>query len=122
MFIGGIKMNESLGKYLVDLRKKKLNIYVSRQMAEKLMITPQYMYDIENDNRIPSEKVLQKIERIFELNEEEKEKLYDLAALSYKKNKVPLDIANYIISNEDAKYKIREMMKKDERRNNSGSN
>lgn len=115
-------MNESLGKYLVDLRKKKLNIYVSRQMAEKLMITPQYMYDIENDNRIPSEKVLQKIERIFELNEEEKEKLYDLAALSYKKNKVPLDIANYIISNEDAKYKIREMMKKDERRNNSGSN
>lgn len=78
------------------------------------------MYDIKNDNRIPSEKVLQKIERIFELNEEEK--LYDLGAMSYKKNKVPLDIANYIISNEEAKYKIREMMEKDERRNNSGSN
>ena len=52
-----VRMEESLGKYLVILRKEKLNIEVSRQMAKKLEITPQYMHDIENDNRIPSKKV-----------------------------------------------------------------
>ena len=118
----GGKMAESLGKYIIDLRKKKLNIDVSRQMAEKLGITPQYMHDIENDNRIPSEKVLKKIEEVFSLDEEEKEKIYDMAAAAYKNNKVPMDIANYIINNSEAKSKIRKMMKQEERRNNNGSN
>lgn len=113
-------MAESLGKYLINLRKQKLNIDISRKMAEKLEITPQYMYDIENDNRIPSEKVLKKIEEVFSLDEEEKEKIYDMAAAAYKNNKVPVDIANYIINNSEAKTKIREMMKKEGR--NSGGN
>ena len=109
-------MAEGWGKFLVDLRKKKVNIEVSRQMAEKLNITSQYMHDIENDNRIPSEKILKKIEVVYALNEREKEKLYDMAAAAYKNNKVPLDIANYIISNADVKSKIRAMMKEDKKR------
>lgn len=113
-------MAESLGKYLIRLRKQKLNIDVSRKMAEKLEITPQYMHDIENDNRIPSEKVLKKIEEVLDLNEGEKEKIYDMAASAYKNNKVPVDIANYIINNSEAKIKIREMMKK-EGKNNGGN-
>ena len=104
-------MEESLGKYLVILRKEKLNIEVSRQMAKKLEITPQYMHDIENDNRIPSKRVLNKIEKVFNLNQREKEKLYDLASNSYKEKKVPEDIAAFIIENDDAKIKIRRMMK-----------
>lgn len=117
-------MNKNLGEYIVFLRKERLNINVSRQMAEKLEITPQYMHDIENNNRIPSEKILKKMEKIFELNEGEKEELYDLAANSYKNAKVPVDIANYIIKNENVKSKIRKMMQQDEERgqNNNGSN
>ncbi len=106
-------MAESLGNYLINLRKQKLNINVSRKMAEKLDITPQYMHDIENDNRIPSEKILKKIEQVLSLNEAEREKLYDIAAAAYKDSKVPADIANYIINNAEAKSKIREMMKKE---------
>ncbi len=113
-------MAESLGEYLIYLRKK-MNIEVSRQMAEKLNITPQYMHDIENNNRIPSEKILKKIEKILYLNESDKEKLYDLAAASYKTNKVPADIANYIINSSDAKSKIRKMMKEEGRNNNGGN-
>ena len=106
-------MNESLGDYIIYLRKNKLNIDVSRQMAEKLEITAQYMHDIENDNRVPSEKILKRMEKVFDLNQEEKEKMYDLASISYKEKKVPIDIANYIISNSDVKSKIRKMMKED---------
>ncbi len=106
-------MKESFGSYVVSLRKNKLNIDVSRQMAEKLEITAQYMHDIENDNRVPSEKILKRMEKIFDLNQEEKVKMYDLAAISYKEKKVPIDIANYIIKNSEIKSKIREMMKED---------
>ena len=106
-------MNESLGDFIVFLRKNKLKIDVSRQMAEKLEITAQYMHDIENNNRVPSEKILKRMEKAFNLNQEEKEKMYDLASTSYKEKKVPVDIANYIIGNSEARSKIRKMMKED---------
>lgn len=109
-------MNESLGEYIVFLRKNKLNIDVSRQMAEKLEITAQYMHDIENNNRVPSEKILKRMEKVFNLKQDEKEKMYDLASVSYKEKKVPVDIANYIIENSEIRSKIREMMKEDNRR------
>ena len=106
-------MKENFGDYIVFLRKNKLQIDVSRQMAEKLEITAQYMHDIENNNRVPSEKILKRMENVFNLDKEEKEKMYDLASTAYKEKKVPADIANYIISNSEARSKIRKMMNED---------
>lgn len=103
-------MNNKLGKYIVFLRDSKTNIKSSRQLAIKLEITAQYMHDIESGSRIPSTQILKKIEKIFDLNDEEKYKLYDLASISYKENKVPADIADFIIENDDVKNIIREMM------------
>lgn len=103
-------MNKRFGEYVVFLRKNKLKIESSRQLAKKLNISAQYMCDIENGGRIPSAKLLQEMEMIFELSEEEKTKFYDLASLSYKSEKVPADIAKFIISNTEAKDAIRKMM------------
>lgn len=111
MFIKGDKMKESLGKYIVDLRDKNTDIKTSRIMAQKLNITSQYMYDIEKDNRVPSSKLLKKIEELVVSMPEERNRLYDLASCSYKDKKVPADIAKFIIENDEVKQKIREMMK-----------
>ena len=103
-------MNNKFGNYIVDLRNKKMRDKSSRQVAKLLNITPQYMCDIENGCRIPSAQLLNKIVDIFKLEDEEKNKLYDYAATSYKNNKVPADIANFIINNDEVKNVIRQMM------------
>lgn len=103
-------MNNKLGNYIVNLRNKKMNKISSRQVAKLLDITPQYMCDIENGSRIPSAQLLDKIVKVFKLKDEEKNKLYDYAATSSKNNKVPADIANFIINNDVAKIVIRQMM------------
>ena len=103
-------MNNRFGNYIVDLRNKKMKDMSSRQVAKLLEITPQYMCDIENGSRIPSAQILNKIVDIFKLEEDEKNKLYDYAATSYKNNKVPADIADFIINNDEAKNVIRQMM------------
>lgn len=105
-------MKDKLGNYIIYLRDTKTDIRSSRQLAKKLEITAQYMHDIESGNRIPSSQILNKMEKLFFLNDDEKHKLYDLAASSYKDNKVPADIANFIIENEEVKTIIREMMNK----------
>ncbi len=103
-------MNNKLGNYIADLRNKKLNNISSRKAAKMLDITPQYMCDIENGSRIPSAQLLGKIVEVFKLKNEEGNKLYDYAAASSKNNKVPADIANFIINNDEAKTTIRQMM------------
>lgn len=103
-------MNNRFGNYIVDLRNKKMNNSSSRQIAKLLDITPQYMCDIENGSRVPSAQLLNKIVEVFKLENEEKDKLYDYAATSYKNNKVPADIADFIINNDEAKNVIRQMM------------
>ena len=54
-------MNNKFGNYIVYLRNNKMNDMSSRQVAKLLNITPQYMCDIENGNRIPSRQILNKI-------------------------------------------------------------
>lgn len=103
-------MNNRFGNYIVDLRNKKMNNSSSRQIAKLLDITPQYMCDIENGSRVPSAQLLNKIVEVFKLENEEKDKLYDYAATSYKNNKVPADIADFIINNDEAKNVIRQVM------------
>lgn len=101
-------MNE-LGKNIHEMRKKSEKTIKS--ITEELDISPQYLNDIENGKRIPSSMLLKKIIKLFNLDINEEKKLYDYASNSYKKKKVPADIAEFIINNEDAKDKIRKLMK-----------
>lgn len=103
-------MNNKFGNYIVELKNKKMKNMSSRQIAKLLNITPQYMFDIENGSRIPSAQLLDKIVDIFSLEGNEKTRLYDYAATSCKNNKVPADIASFIINNDEAKIAIRQMM------------
>lgn len=105
-------MNNLLGNYIMNLRCEKMNGISSRQVSKLLDISAQYMCDIENGNRVPSAQLLNKMVYVFKLEEDEKNKLYDYAALSCKSNKVPADIADFIINNDEAKNAIRQMMNK----------
>lgn len=107
-------IEKTLGSYIKNLIVNKKQCAPSRKIAQELGITAQYMHDIENDNRVPSNNILKKIENLFCLDEIEKHVLYDLAAKSYKEEKVPSDIAEYIINNSDVRTMIRELMKNGE--------
>lgn len=101
-------MNE-LGKIIHEMRKKSKKTI--KTITEELEISPQYLNDIENGKRVPSGILLKKIIKLFNLDGNEQRKLYDCASNSYKEKKVPADIAEFIINNEDAKDKIRKLMK-----------
>ena len=49
-------MKSNLGEYLYDLRKKSGKTI--KVLKEELKISPQYLNDIENNKRIPSDKLL----------------------------------------------------------------
>ncbi len=101
-------MNESLGKYLYDLRKKtKITI---KDLMSKLGISHQYINDLENEKRTPSNSLLEKIADVYNLNHQERIKLFDLATESSKTKKIPVDIENYIKNNKNAKDEIRKII------------
>mgnify|MGYP003196458986 CR=1 FL=1 len=83
-------MKSNLGEYLYDLK-------------EELKISPQYLNDIENNKRIPSDKLLRNFAETYKLGVDEKTILFDLATENSKTKKIPVDIANYILENEDDK-------------------
>ena len=103
-------MTDNLGNYLKFLRKNTQEKKTIKKITSELNISPQYLNDLENNKRVPSEELLNKFIKLYKLEKEERIKLYDLAALSYKKKKVPSDIATFILENEDVKNKIRNMM------------
>ena len=101
-------MKSNLGEYLYDLRKKSGKTI--KVLKEELKISPQYLNDIENNKRIPSDKLLRSFAETYKLGVDEKTILFDLATENSKTKKIPVDIANYILENEDAKSKIRKMI------------
>ena len=101
-------MNE-LGKVIYELRKKSKKTI--KMITEELEISPQYLNDIENGKRVPSAILLKKMMKLFNLDKDTQKNLYDYASNSYKEKKVPADIAEFIINNEEAKDKIRMLMK-----------
>lgn len=98
----------TLGEYIKELRHSKGEKIKNKEITQKLKITSQYWYDIENDKRVPSDTLLKNIVDIFNLLDTEKIKLYDLASKAHKIEKVPVDIAEYLLKNNDIKKIIRE--------------
>ena len=89
----------------VKKKRQSLNITL-RALAERLEIAPSYMSDIEKGKRnAPTQEILEKMASVLELNAEEKNKLFDLAAES--KNEVAQDLTRYLSENKTVRIALR---------------
>lgn len=107
-------MTNKLGKFIknkVDRTVKESNKRKAN-IINDLNIKTQYLYDLENGKRTPSPDLMKKMIEVFDLNEGEQIELYDLVSESHKTRKIPADIEEYIIENENAKDEIRKLISK----------
>ena len=100
----GEKMNKKFGELVKEYRGKK----TLKELGDEIGITPAYLSDIEKGNRFPSKDKLDKLIKVFDLNDKKKDNFYDLVAKESKnKYKVSGDIAEYIMKNECLRNFIR---------------
>ena len=93
------------GKF-IETKRKALNKTL-RGLAADLDIAPAYMSDIEKGHRYPPDKdKLEKMAELLNLSEEEKNKMFDLAA-GEKDNSVSPDLPEYIMGTEKARVALR---------------
>ena len=90
------------------VREKRLEQGITlRALAAKLNIAPAYMCDIENDRRYPPEKEkIDTIANILQMNNEERNSLFDAAA-SPKKGTVSPDLTDYVMSDKCIRVALR---------------
>lgn len=98
-------MDERFGKFVRKRREeKKINL---RKLAEILEIAPAYMSDIEKSRRYPPDREkIEKIAKALELNQDETNYLFDMAALA-KDNTVSPDLPDYIMENDIVRVALR---------------
>lgn len=98
-------MTGEFGKY-IEVKRKARNITL-RGLAAELEIAPAYMSDIEKGHRYPPDKdKLEMLVEILALNQEEANRMYDLAA-GEKDNSVSPDLPEYIMGTEKARVALR---------------
>ena len=98
-------MTGKFGKF-IETKRKALNKTL-RGLAADLDIAPAYMSDIEKGHRYPPDKdKLEKMAELLNLSEEEKNKMFDLAA-GEKDNSVSPDLPEYIMGTEKARVALR---------------
>ena len=98
-------MTGEFGKF-IETKRKALNKTL-RGLAADLDIAPAYMSDIEKGQRYPPDKdKLEKMAELLNLSEEEKNKMFDLAA-GEKDNSVSPDLPEYIMGTEKARVALR---------------
>lgn len=111
-------MNDKLAVFI----KKKVDMKVNKTKRTKtdiindLGITNQYLHDLENGKRTPSPNLMKKMIVILNLNEKEQIQLYDLVCDCHKSKKIPADIEEYILENDEAKEKIRKLIAESKQR------
>jgi len=105
-------MNEKLAEFIKKKIDKKVNkpVKTKADIISDLGITTQYLHDLENGKRTPSPDLMKKMITTLNLNEKEQIQLYDLVCDCHKSKKIPADIEEYILENEDAKEKIRKLI------------
>lgn len=98
-------MDERFGKFVRERREeKKINL---RKLAEILDIAPAYMSDIEKSRRYPPDREkIEKIAKALELNQDETNYLFDMAAHA-KDNTVSPDLPDYIMENDIVRVALR---------------
>lgn len=103
---GGDDVNQTFGEFLREKRlERKL---VLRKLATEIRVSPSLLSDIENgEKNAPSDEILKGITNVLEMNKEETEKLYDLAAETKNGLQVPVDIKESVMSNNTIKIALR---------------
>lgn len=98
-------MNGRFGKFISEKRKAKG--ITLRRLAAEIGIAPAFMSDIEKGHRYPPKKeTLDKIVHALNLNEEDINKMFDLAA-EEKDNTVSPDLPEYIMNNDKVRIALR---------------
>ena len=98
-------MTGEFGRF-IETKRKALNKTL-RGLAAELDIAPAYMSDIEKGHRYPPDKdKLGKMAELLNLSEDEKNKMFDLAA-GEKDNSVSPDLPEYIMGTEKARVALR---------------
>lgn len=96
--------NVAFGQFL--RLKRTHNNYSLRQFAELLEISPVYLCDIEKGRKpAPKKEILYDIINRLNLTEEELYYILDLAAVS--KKRVPYDLQDYIMNDENIRIFLR---------------
>lgn len=86
----------NFGEKIKELRTK--NGITLRTLAGTVGISPAYLSDLENSNRKPSYKLMNKFIEGLKASDREKEELYDAVAESL--GEIPLDIRLYLQNND----------------------
>jgi len=87
----------TFGEYITEKRKQAK--YSMRQFAKAISLSPSYLCNVEHGARpAPSYDILQIMARVLELNNEERLKLFDLAAKTKQRNTIPHDVFEYIVN------------------------
>lgn len=94
----------SFGGFLENKRKERE--ITLRRFAIDLGIAAPYLSDIEKDRRYPPERLLEEMIRLLALSDEDRNRLYDLAALA-KENTVSPDLPQYIMSEDLVRVALR---------------
>lgn len=98
-------MNGKFGEFIAEKRKAKG--MTLRGLAAEIGIVPAFMSDIEKGHRYPPKKeTLDKIVQALNLNEEDTNKMFDLAA-EEKDNTVSPDLPEYIMNNDKVRAALR---------------
>ncbi|MGN0645431.1 MAG: helix-turn-helix domain-containing protein [Mogibacterium kristiansenii] len=98
-------MNGKFGEFIAEKRKAKG--MTLRGLAAEIGIVPAFMSDIEKGHRYPPKKeTLDKIVQALNLNEEDTNKMFDLAA-EEKDNTVSPDLPKYIMNNDKVRVALR---------------
>lgn len=94
----------TFGKYLHQLRGEKS--LTMRRLSERIDLSMAFLSDVENDRRYPpgGEK-LRLLIKILDLNEEQREKMYDLAGNARKE--VSPDLLDYIMDQAEVRVALR---------------
>lgn len=77
--------------------KRKQSKYTIKDLADKLSLSSTYLCNVEHGVRpAPSYDMLVRIARALELNNEDRLKMFDLAAKTKQRVKIPEDVVEYI--------------------------
>jgi len=101
-----MKDEKTFGAFIREKRQRK-SISL-RYLVELLDLSPVHLSNIENNRRpAPKDEVLKKIIEVLQLNKQEQEEMYELAAKSKDIPTVPGDLPEYISGNELARVALR---------------
>ena len=92
------------GEFIKQKRQEKGKTL--RGLADEIGIAPSYMSDIEKGKRnAPTQEYLDKFITVLDLNEEERNELFDLAAKS--KDTIAQDLTEYVSDNPKVRVALR---------------